>query len=254
MRIKIITLLIFLSMGFIFPINPAYGQDEPNNVDMQLWMDYNPTYVLSKKWLLVGDIGIRGLISNQDWNQILVRPTFRYVIHESFNLQASPALFSTFNKDFSNIHELRFTFDLNADGPDLLYVLPFYRIRFEQRNFYYTDPDIENNSTWRGRALIGLESLDLKAFKEGRFFYFQAIYEGFLTLGKESATETFINQTRIHAAFGHKLSKKVRYEIHYIWQASRQYVDDGLQTSQNVLRFRFYHRIGQRKKKEQISN
>lgn len=216
---------------------------------MQLWMDYNPSFELSKKWYLVGDVGIRGLISNQDWNQILIRPTIRYKISESFNLQASPGLFSTFNKDLSNIHELRFTFDLNADGPDLLYVLPFYRLRLEQRNFFYTNPDYADNSNWRGRALIGLETFDIKGFKENRFFYFQAIYEGFLTLGEESAVETFINQTRIHAAFGHKLSKKVRYEVHYIWQASRQYEDDGLQTSQNVLRFRFYHRIGQGKDK-----
>jgi hypothetical protein len=222
------------------------GRIKGQEIDEQLWLDYNYTIPLSEKFSLVGDAGIRGFISNVDWNQFIIRPGARYMVNESFDISSSLALFSTYNNDLPNVHEFRFTLDFNADGPDLLYVIPFYRLRFENRTFFYDS--IPNENKWRGRLLIGLESMDIKTFRDDRFIYFQGFWEGFQTLNQDEAPEYFLNQTRVHAAFGHKLSRKFRYEIHYIWQRSRQFEGEGLQTTQNVIRFRFYHRIGTGKK------
>lgn len=235
-----------LIIAFIYLISGGSRSSKGQDIDEQLWMDYNYTVPLSEKFLLVGNAGIRGLISNVDWNQFIVRPGARYMMNESFNISSSLALFSTFNKDLPNVHEFRFTLDFNAEGPDLLYVIPLYRLRFENRSFFYDS--IPNENRWRGRLLVGLESMDIKTFREDRFIYLQGFWEGFQTLDQEEAPEFFVNRARVHAVFGHKLSRKFRYEIQYIWQRSRQFEGDDLQSTQNVIRLRVYHRMGSAKK------
>jgi len=117
----------------------------------------------------------------------------------------------------------------------------FYRLRFEQRFFFYEKRT--NNFNWRVRYLLGIESKDIKGFNKKRSFFFQVMWEDFNTLGKESAYEYFINRVRIKAIFGHRISQKFRYELHYMWQRSRLYSDNGLETTQNIIRLRFFHRI-----------
>lgn len=237
LRHRILTILLIFT-GTI----TLTGNGQSQSVDEQFWMDYNLNVPVSRKFSYGGDAGIRGLISNRKWNQIYFRPSVRYKFHESFNISGSIATFNTFHENTQNAHEFRGTFDFNAEGPDFLYIMPFYRLRIENRSFFYDE--LPNDNKWRGRLLIGIETWDFKGLNEKRSFFFQGIWEGFQTLGKESAYEVLINQTRIYAAFGHKLSEHIRYELHYIWQRSREYEEAGLQTTQNVIRFRFFHKVG----------
>ena len=187
-------------------------------------------------------MGIRGFISNVDWNQFYFRPTARYRFNPILSIAGGPALFSTFNIDNLNVYEFRLTEDLNITGPKFKPLFLFYRIRLEQRWFFYEGGG--NSHKWRGRILIGVQSKDLKLFTQKRSFYFQGMWEGFQNLGNENALEFFINQTRTHFAFGHRLNKRMRYELHYIWQGSRLFSDSGIQTTQHIIRFRFFHRVG----------
>ena len=232
--------LIFLLFGGFWA---AYiPESKSQDVDRQLWLNYALTVQVTPKFSYGGDAGLRGFISNVDWNQILIRPGVSYKFTEDVGIGASLATFNTFNRDDENVNEFRITTDLNIEGPDLLYVILFYRLRIENRSFFYKTLPNENN--FRARLLIGIETWDFKGFNEKRSFYFQGMWEGFKTIGQESAYEIFINQVRIHAAFGHKISKTFRYEIHYIWQRSREFSDDGLEKTQGILRLRTFHRIG----------
>jgi hypothetical protein len=118
----------------------------------------------------------------------------------------------------------------------------FYRVRVEERFFFFEDDQLENRFNVRLRGLIGVETDDIYLFEARRPIYFQSIFEGFVTV-ERSADEVFVNQTRFHLAFGHRLSSNFRYEIHYIRQGSRLYVDDGINIGQNIYRLRFFHRI-----------
>jgi hypothetical protein len=212
-------------------------------VDQQLWFDYNlniPTK--NKKFSYGGDTGIRGFISNVDWNQFYFRSAAQYRFNPILSMAGGPAFFGTFNTDNLDVHEFRLTEDLNISWPDLNVLSLFYRVRLEQRWFFYEGGG--SSHKWRGRLLLGAQSRDLRLFTKKRSFYFLAIWEGFQNIGNESAYEFFINQTRTHAAFGYKLSKRIKCELHYIWQGSRLFSDDGLQTTQHIIRFRFFHRLG----------
>ena len=212
-----------------------------DEIDFQLWGNYALTIPVTDNFSYGGDVGIRGLISNEEWNQVLIRPTATYRFNQKFAVAGAMAWFGTFNIEESNVNEFRLHQDFNASWPDFGYVEMFYRVRIEERWFFYET--MPNEFNIRTRYLIGAESADLTFLGHKRPIYFQVIFEGFKTLGSESASELFINQTRGHVAFGHRLTEKVRYELHYIIQKSRQFEDTGLRTSQNIFRIRWYHRL-----------
>lgn len=214
-----------------------------NDVDNQLWINYALTVPVkvNNKFTYGGDAGARGLISNYDWNQFLVRPNITYRFNYAFSAQQAFAWFGTFNRDAGNTNEFRSHQDLNIKWPDLGIFELFYRVRFEQRWFFYEDADIENDFSLRLRGLIGLETADIKIGSGQKPIYFLSIFEWFSTDG--SAAEVFVNQTRFHLAFGHRAWNKTRYELHYIRQGSRLFEEDGINVDTNIFRIRFFHWI-----------
>ena len=230
------SLVIFI---ILCPILKVKGQD--NDVDNQLWMNYALTIQANQKLSYGGDAGLRGFISNRDWNQILIRPTATYRFNYTFSAAGAIAWFGTFNKSAENINEFRIHQDFNAKWPDFGFIEFFYRLRIEQRWFFYNT--LPNDFNVRIRYLVGVESADINLFGPKAQIYFQMIYEGFKSIGDESAYDVFINQARFHMAMGQRISKRFRYELHYIRQASREFSDDGLNLSQNIFRIRTFHTI-----------
>ena len=175
----------------------------------------------------------------------MIRPNVSYRINNIFGVSPAVAWFSTFNKNIGNVNEFRIHQDVTANWPDLGFVKFFYRVRVEQRFFFFEDEEIDNRFNIRLRGLIGLETADIKIGNAKRPIYFQSIFEGFTTL-EQNAEELFVNQTRFHLAFGHRLSGSVRYELHYIRQGSRVSAEDGIKLAQNIFRVRFFHRINKK--------
>jgi len=213
------------------------------DVDNQLWINYALTVPVTKNLSYGGDIGFRGFISNYEWNQVLVRPAITYRFNQVFAVAGAVAWFRTVNRDNFNVNEFRIHQDFNLKWPDFGFLELFYRVRVEERLFYYEEI-IPNSFNVRIRGLVGIESQDFTWFGKKRPIYFQAIYEGFKNAGKDDAYELFVNQVRLHFAFGHRLTKGFRYELHYIAQRSRLFSDIGLETTQNVYRIRLYHVLG----------
>jgi hypothetical protein len=237
---------------FAMPASRSQSIHSLETVDFQFWTDYNYTAPLTKKFSLAGDVGLRGFISNNDWNQIYIRPGVRHNFNKYFGLAGSIAGFLVFNRDDYNLYELRFTADANVRWPDFKVLNVSWRVRMENRTFFFQGTDsIQQaiNNNWRFRILASLNSKHFHVFSQLRAIYFQVQYEAFNTFGFDSEYEVFINQTRLHVIFGHRISSAFGYDLQYIWQSSRLTLEDELQTTQNLFRIRFYHRI-QKKKKE----
>jgi len=212
------------------------------DIDHQFWMNYALTIPVNNQLSYGGDVGFRGLGSNQNWTQVLLRPTVSYKFKNQIGIAGALAWFGTFNKDDFNYNEFRIHQDFTFKWPDFVILELFYRLRIEERFFFYQE-NRSNTFKMRVRYLIGAESQDIRLFGSKRPIYFQAIYEGFKTLADENAYEIFINQVRIHGAFGHRISNSFRYELHYIVQKSRLFSDDGLNATQNNYRIRIFHRL-----------
>jgi hypothetical protein len=234
-------------MGILCSSLHAQNNKQQSFIDRQLWMDYNYQAPFSDKFSLVGDVGIRGLISNYDWNQVYVRPGVKYQFNPYFGIAGSLAGFFTFNRDVRDLYEFRVTVDALAKWPDLKILNLSYRFRIENRTLILqNDPDVNNN--WRARLLISLNSKKFHVFSQQRAIYFQAQYEPFLNLGHLKGSEVFIKQTRIYAIFGHRISNAFGYDLQYIWQHNRLSAAYDLSINVNMIRIRFYHRIQKRSK------
>ena len=229
-----ILIILILTLGL---------DSKSQEVDHQLWMNYALTIPINKSLSYGGDVGLRGFGSNIEWNQILIRPAITYRFKYPLSMAVAVAWFRTSNRNSFNVNEFRVHQDFNVKWPDFGFMEFFYRVRIEERFFFYQE-DLDNSFNVRLRALIGIETQDFTWFGSKRPIYFQGIYEAFKTLGNESAYEVFVNRVRIHFAFGHRIAKGFRYELHYIAQRSRLFSDAGLETTQSIYRIRFYHRLG----------
>jgi hypothetical protein len=90
-----------------------------------------------------------------------------------------------------------------------------------------------------------IRTRDINIFNQK--FYFKTAAEFFQK--NNSGKEAFVNRNRLILAIGHRFKGKWWYEIHYISQRSRKFEEDGLKTSEHILRMRlfraaiFRHRI-----------
>ena len=212
------------------------------DLDNQLWMNYAVKVPVSDRLSWGGDTGVRGIFTDLGWYQVLVRPDVSYQFKESASVAGALAWFGTFNEGSSSINEFRLHQELSAQWPDLDAVHLFYRFRIEERFFFYKG-DIPNEFRVRLRGLVGARTKDLTWFGAKRPIYFETLLEGFKTIKDEEALEILINRARLHAAFGHRISKSFRYELHYIYQGSTLFTGDGLETSQNIFRIRLFHTL-----------
>jgi hypothetical protein len=228
---------LLLIIGYFYP-NRSIALE----IDHQFWMNYALSIPINEQLSWGGDLGVRGLGTNKNWNQLLIRPTISYKFKKPISIAGAMAWFGTFNIDKNNISEFRIHQDFNAKWPDFGMIEFFYRIRLEQRFFFYQN-ELPNASRVRVRALIGIETQDLKWFGAKRPIYFQSILEGFKTLDKNEALEVFINQNRLHIAIGHRISNSFRYELHYIAQRAKLFSAEGTSVDHNIYRIRLIHRL-----------
>ena len=212
------------------------------DLDNQLWVNYALKVPVNDRLSWGGDAGVRGAFTNSDWHQALIRPAVNYKFKASASISGALAWFGTFINESSSINELRFHQELNAKWPDLDVVHFFYRIRVEERFFFY-QRDIPNEFRVRLRGLVGVRTQDLTWFGPKRPIYFESMLEGFKTIKDEEALEILINQARLYTAFGHRISKNFRYELHYIYQGSTLFTGEGPDSSQNIFRIRLFHTL-----------
>jgi hypothetical protein len=125
--------------------------------------------------------------------------------------------------------------------PDFGFARLSFRLRLEERFFTYEN--LPDDFNLRVRLLAQARTQDLTFLGERRPIYFKWIFEALETVKEESSAEFFINNTRMHLAFGHRLSRSWRYELHYIRQQSRVISTGSFTLSQNIFRLRVFHTL-----------
>ena len=221
----------------LFSQTICFGQSN-DRTDFQTWSDLTFYHYFTNRVSMGGDVGLRGIVSSKDWNLIYVRPTVHYTHNSTFKFSGGIGSFNTFNKTSINSYELRFFQDIYISWPSLGWIDFRHRIRFEERLFFY--PSEDNAFSVRGRYLLSGTTINFKFIGKRKGYYLKAMWEPFFPLG-ESAPELFVNNQRIYGALGYQASSRLRFELFYIWQKSREFADDGFKTTENVVRFRAFY-------------
>jgi len=118
----------------------SYAQHEASS--KQLWFDYNTSYYISKKSVLLGDVAYRKQLNLEQWNQIVVRPGYRYVINPTFSLNAGLGYFGTYVSGLDNENEIRFYQGVKVRFPSFFWIVFKHYLRLEKRIFF-SDKDIQ---------------------------------------------------------------------------------------------------------------
>lgn len=209
--------------------------------DSRLWMNFALKVPTSEKFSYGGDIGFRHILSEGDWKQFLIRPSVTYRLNPIFALGGALAYFKTYSGSAANLNEFRIHQEANMNWPDFGFARLSFRLRIEERFFRYGSlPDAFN---LRIRLLAQARTQDLTFLGDKRPIYFKFMFEGLETLNEVSGPEFFVNNTRMHLAFGHRLSPAWRYEFHYIRQQSRLVSTGSFTLDQNIFRLRVFYTL-----------
>lgn len=232
----------FILLSFLFRPDISHGQSE--DIDFQTWSDFTYTYFIKNQTKIGADIGFRGIVSKNNWNQFYFRPTYKYYFNRTLQAAGGVAIFVTSSEVINNTTEFRIFQQMNVAWPIVDYIGFYHRLRFEERFFAYQEndqfsTDLPNDFEARARYQLRLESADIRIGNKNRPIYFLAAWELFYSIN-EAAVESLINNQRILVGFGHRLSPSFRYEIQYIFQKSRRYSEDGFKTSEHLLRLRLF--------------
>ncbi|BDD02401.1 DUF2490 domain-containing protein [Persicobacter psychrovividus] len=242
-KILIYSTLPFLCLFAQMPQH-AVAQADEKRTDYQTWTDITLTYYHNDRLAYGGDIGIRGLISHQNWNSFYIRPTIHYKLSPYFKFSTGLGSFNTMDNSLSNTYEVRLFQDIRVYWPNISGINVSHRFRFEERYFMYDD--LDNEQSFRARYMLNLRTNNFRFIGPKKGYHVGVMWEAFVPIGK-SAPELFINNQRWYAVFGYRSSDAWRFELHYIWQQSRLFEDDGFVSNESVLRFRILYSIQSKK-------
>ncbi|MEJ2719978.1 MAG: DUF2490 domain-containing protein [bacterium] len=228
-------LIIVLSMpGLVRPCHAAQYND------FQTWWDITTTYRFTDRFRYDGDLGTRGIVSNEPWTTAYVRPSARYDVRPWFLLHGGFAFFYTFRDFPGDVLELRpwigFRFIWPKPGG---FTISHY-FRFEDRNTYS-----EFRDTWDHVVRVRYQ-IATKSPKFGvagvENLYGVAGFEIFKDL-RGQIFERFANRSRLGGGLGKAFGRSFSAEMHYIYQSSVFFVKEGGRTDEHILRLRLSYTI-----------
>jgi len=218
------------------------GKSQSNTSDFQTWSDITYFYSINNKLNIGGDLGVRGVVSKNNWNQYYFRPSLRYFFNNTIQASGGVGLFNTRSEEIINTLEVRIFEEVKLSWPTFEYIHFRHRVRIEQRFFTYEEnplvfSNLPNDFDLRARYQIVLESSDIIVFNSDKPIYLQAAWELF-SKPDSTTIEPFINQNRTLIGFGHRVSPNLKYQLQYIYQKSRKLNEDGVKTTEHIIRLK----------------
>jgi Protein of unknown function (DUF2490) len=219
----------------------------------QLWGNLTFNWVKSERLVYELDFEPKALLAapegEPDWRNLDVTPNVEYSLRPWLDLVADTTVGWTLQTDDVHSTELtprfgaRFHLFSRARQFRVVEQAPRRRIvvrdlvRVESRNFFYSGGDTDSDSTVRFRnRLEFLVPLNKERITDDGARYVLADWEWFVPL--DDAEERFANRQRIRTGIGYRRSFNWRYELLYIWTRSRDTIDEGFSTNENIINVR----------------
>jgi len=110
-------------------------------------------------------------------------------------------------------------------------------VRVESRNVFYTGAGSGSDSSVRFRNRLELlVPLTREKLTDDGTRYLLADWEWFMPMGEPD--ERFANKQRIRLGFGYRQNVRWRFEGIYMWTRSRNTIEEGFKTSDNIIDIR----------------
>jgi hypothetical protein len=242
-----IYILIFLALAVWGQfLNAQTVFDEDEDVNTQIWLDYNPSWVLNSKTQIYGDIGARTIIPN-NWYRAIVRPAIRYDLlsfnerterYRTWQLHGGIGFFYTYNLEVTDILEIRPFQGLRVKIPNRDRLQLVHYVRLEERLELGLGEGTSEFSI-RARYMIGKDFiLPGKFLTQG--LYLPVYAEFFFNLNTGAQ---FNDVMRLTPGIGYRPNQDMRFQFDLSYHRRRPSSDDKFRTNDIVFRFRVYQRF-----------
>ena len=229
------------------------AQPAAAQANLQLWANVTLNWVKSERLAYELDFEPKALLNapegDPDWANLDITPNVEYSAKSWLDIVVDTTIGKTKQSDDVDTLEVtprigaRFHLFSRTQRYHAWERAPARRIvvrdlvRFEARNFYYHggDEDYSFSSRFRNR-LEFLVPLNKERLTDDGARYLLTDWEWFIPLSDQE--ERFANKQRIRAGLGYRRSFKWRFEAVYIWTRSRNSLEDGFNTSDNIINVR----------------
>ena len=216
----------------------------------QLWGNFTLNWVKSERLVYELDFEPKGLLDapegDPDWRNLDVTPNVEYSPKRWMDVVVDTTVGSTKQTDDVDTIEVtprlgvRFHLFSRTQRFNLVEQAPRRRIvvrdlvRVESRNFFYSGGDTDSESTVRFRNRLEFQvPLNRERVSDDGARYLLADWEWFIPL--DDTEERFANRQRIRTGLGYRRSFNWRYELLYMWTRSRNTIEDGFSTTENII-------------------
>jgi hypothetical protein len=233
----------------LFMTRPAIGQ-----TDGQFWATATFSWLRSDRLTYELELEPKVLVAapegEPDWASFDVTPNVEFAAGTWLDFVGELATGYTVQTDDVNSFELspRVGFRLHLTtrdlptGPFMRERLPRRRlvvrdlVRFEQRNLFYSDGrDADSVVRFRNRLEMQIP-LNRERVTDDGAGYVLVDWEWFIPL--DDPAERFASRQRLRAGFGYRRNVTWRFESLYIWNRSRETIEESFHTSDNIVNLR----------------
>lgn len=206
--------------------------------DFQTWWDISTIYNFNGRWRYAGDQGMRGIVSNEEWKYAYVRPAIRYTVRPWVSLHGGIGFAYTYQKFPGDRFEIRPWLGARFYWPRPGGFVFSHYFRLEDR-YNYSEFRDTWDSAFRARYKLGLKTPTFSVVGADGFYVTTS-----LELFKElsgALLERFANRGRIDIGPGKHFGESWRAELHYLYQSSGLFIQEGIQTDEHILRLRLFY-------------
>lgn len=223
----------WIALTFLSLLSPLFLQAQTNE---QVWDEYMLNYPFANSFNVENAFCYSTLIGKPKWRAYDYGATLEWSVTNRIDVIAATVLSYTNQTDSYN------TFEVRPALGTRLYVTPNNRIqtrlllRVEQRNFKNLETKEwtqEYRPRFRAESIIPINK---KSYYEDKMWY--GITDVEWLMKTENVEERFANRFRWRIGAGYRLSYNLRFEFLYMLQQSRNTIEDGFESSDNIFRLR----------------
>ena len=241
----LITLIIAI---MAFPTSGLLAQDDSkNDVTNQVWVDFNPSFKISKRWGINGKIGTKAIYP-QSWYKTYASVEGSYSIPKFmfkklyYDEQVSAGLkfYYVMNDSSQNVIEFDTYQGYKLKWPNRKRIIIQHKVELTER-FQWGTQDLdysfglklsyEGSLTWKFQGDV---------WKYGKGFYLACNFKFWWNL---ISTTVFNDVARVMPGIGYQINEKWKTAFYVGWNYTRNLSADKFSTNSIIYRFRVYYKI-----------
>ena len=232
-----------LAAGFVFCLLLFPKVSDAQAID-QLWFEYSPSYSFASEYKLGMRGSYRTNLEDPRWRSIEVRLMPEKKLNSHFDLLGSLQFLDT--KQYKELTSL----EIRPTVGVRWHFLPGKRIasgamaRIEFRNVYKNEAEVWTRTVRPRLRLFASMPLNEQSMSPDRVFYATSFVEFFFQ-NDDDIQERFSNRLWIRLGLGYKLNKKLKFELLYNRQDSKNTYGDNFEdlTKENIILFAVRHKL-----------